>query len=374
MPEDRNIAGKVTKAYTNKDLKFPAPPQDQVKDTAFWSPSDPEWAGYDPSATYGPEQSADDILAEAKATYSSPRSAALSNMARGLTDMPERAAALSQDRVRMPTPRQITETIATPAPYLGGAALATGMTGIGAGATPVLGGAAGMFAAPDVLRRMIMPEEDESRGMAAAEGGLYATGLAPVRAGLRSLFKPIGQALSKVDDAGRAFFGQSAPAVDDGAELVKDVVGTARDYMGKGMSRGQAGQRAGWPLGKSTSTDISGGPVQGPMPLRNLMRETEYGASRTAGVGAAERELSDASNLRGAWGGDRTVGPTRPSVDVFGPADDLDSLGGVPSPLGPSPQYPNPAGAAEALRSLRDPSLSARRMQELLERFGGAGR
>ena len=98
---------------------------------------------------------------------------------------------------------------------LGVASAATGLTGIGAPLSLPLGAAGALFAAPDLLRRLTMPEEDESRGWAVAEGGLQALPVAgSALRGLRSL----GQ--------GAATAKNVMPTLDDvvrGADMFNDV-------------------------------------------------------------------------------------------------------------------------------------------------------
>lgn len=122
-----------------------------------------------PGGVYQPDEvSADQLLAEAYESLGRADELGQQTGSRSLASLPGRAADLSVDRQR-PSLRALTESIATPAPYLAGASLLPGVQPAGA--------AAALLSAPDIVRRLIAPEEDESRLGGAVEGALY--GAAP---------------------------------------------------------------------------------------------------------------------------------------------------------------------------------------------------
>lgn len=150
-----------------------------------------------------------------------------------------RADALSAetglDRPRVPKPaprskgtlRGITEAMAAPAVPLGALSLASLATGPGAALSIPLGAAGAMFAAPDILRRFVAPEEDEGRIGAGIEGGLSMLPVAgPVLRGIRS-------------------FGHGARAVSKAGPSLDDVVRGADMYADAGSRAGGLAARTG---------------------------------------------------------------------------------------------------------------------------------
>lgn len=144
-----------------------------------------------PYVDEGPQQTTDDLLNDARsalmranlfeAIQGGPEAM------QGVANLGDNMDALVESNARRnkPTLRSLTEFIRKPVAPLGAAALATGVTGIGAPATPFLAGAADLFAAPDVVRRLVAPDPDESRGWAAGEGLLMGLGARSAIKGLR---------------------------------------------------------------------------------------------------------------------------------------------------------------------------------------------
>jgi len=119
------------------------------------------------------------------------------------------------------------ETIAGPAMF--GAMVPSPASPFLAGGSAALFGAAG-------LRKLLAPEEDESRLGGAVDVGL-------------STLPYLRQAAGLVK-GGRA----AASAVETGnPEMVGNIVSRARTLMGGGETRGRSAQQAGWPLGKSSA-------------------------------------------------------------------------------------------------------------------------
>lgn len=158
---------------------------------------------YDPFANGGRGGYVADPLDEARATLG--RADAFSrsigsDLDTGSSlDIPEPASTPQRGGLR-----RLTEAIATPSIPLGVGALATGLTGIGAPLAAPLAGLSALSAAPDVLRRLISPEEDESRGGAALEAGLYVLPAAgPALRGLRSASTTAKSVMPTLDDVVR---------------------------------------------------------------------------------------------------------------------------------------------------------------------------
>lgn len=161
--------------------------------------------------------------------------------------------------------RDFTQALAKPAPALATA----GLIGAFTPAAPLAAGMMGAseaLAAPDILRRLIAPGRHESRGGAALEAGAYAMG--PALKGLKGLGKSdvTARFVAEMDAAAEAKAAQEA-------NTVRETVNTARDYRRAGATTEEAGQRAGWPLGKSEQTAVvnHAAPGYAPDPISEIM-------------------------------------------------------------------------------------------------------
>lgn len=144
----------------------------------------------------------------------------------GVASLPDQLAALS--RPSHGVARQLTDALTQISqPAMLASLVPSPIQPVAAGITAGTLGLSG-------LRKLLMPEEDESRVGGAIEAGL---GLLP---GLGTLRK-----LHKARLASRQ--------VDPEAAVVRETVKSARAFQQGGASRAQAAQRAGWPLGKSRS-------------------------------------------------------------------------------------------------------------------------
>ena len=181
-----------TRSYSNRDLnrfRREAPEFDPVVETyppEFSSaqnlqPGDP---GFDWS-TYDEFRAGNDPLAEAQRSLTRANQLATETGSADIAAIPVDLNKIVQaHRQERPSLRALTEGIATPAPWLLGAAIPASLTGVGGAALGVAGTA---LAAPDILRRAIYPESDESRLGAIAEGATYTGGPAAVSAGSKAL-------------------------------------------------------------------------------------------------------------------------------------------------------------------------------------------
>lgn len=143
---------------------------------------------------FAEERGAGEILAEAQRTLADldavPSSAGLD-----ANDLQARAAALS-DRQHRPSLRSLTEFVAKPStPLLVGGMVAPPLAALGTAT-----------AAPDILRRLIAPDPDESRTGAAVEGAVFAgapfagRALSAVGAGLKGGVRAGKRAAAGVDE------------------------------------------------------------------------------------------------------------------------------------------------------------------------------
>lgn len=182
----------ATPSYTNADLRrFERKPLGVTIEREPYVNNDPD---------------IDELLRQAYSTLGRASRLSEETGAPGISTLDERAQAL-QPVGRRGSLRGLTEAIATPAPWLGGAALGATVVPGAQPAAPILGALSTLSAAPDVLRRIISPEEDESRGLAAAEGGLYALGAKPLLRGAKTAaryFKPVEIVEEAAEAAGAA--------------------------------------------------------------------------------------------------------------------------------------------------------------------------
>ena len=167
----------------------------------------------------------------------------------GVASLDDRATALS--RPTRGFPRQITdalEQMATP--------LALGSLIPSPVQPAAVGLAAGAYGLAG-LRKLLMPEADESRVGGALEAGLSAL------PAVGSLAR--GRHLKRLREA-----------IDPEAAVVRETVNTARQYLGEGATRRQAAQRAGWPLGQSTASTAPP-TVATPSPSRRALEQVTEG-------------------------------------------------------------------------------------------------
>ena len=150
----------------------------------------------DPRATTTPdftdEPSADQLLAEARGSLGRADTLGRENDTRSLSSIPGRLASLSMKDQRPSLLRQGTDFLDSAAGVTGLAALPTALV---PGAQPLAAGLAtlgGALGLPGAARRMIAPDEDESRLGGATQAALSTLGFGPVRSaigrGARSLF------------------------------------------------------------------------------------------------------------------------------------------------------------------------------------------
>lgn len=388
-------------SYTNKDLRFPAPAKDQVRDVAFWAPDDVKWLGRGKTATVEPDYEGDP-LAEAKQSLEEAERFGAETGSAGISTLPERAAALGESNK----------------PSLTGAMQAAGLplllgSSLTGPAAPLALGAGTALAVPELLRQLIAPEEGESRAGAAGMGALYALPYAGRAVqGLRALrgrqtaqkvYQTAREAFesgaTKTPRAGTPFegdrtwlwknepqtgtrWGQQPTKFGLGREVPYQVPGGATDpnqvlaiaqqvatetgvdintvlkgyFRSGGTEPGRKEALTALLRSKRTTPSHSGGGLED---LRQSVRKYTTQKEQLA------QDLQDASNLRGPWGGDRTTGswPIEPGQGGLADA----AAGSIP----PVPYMP-PPGATAGLRSLREPSST--RMEELLRRFGGRSR
>ena len=158
-------------------------------------------------------------------------------------------------------------------------------------ASPALATLSALMAAPDVVRRLIAPEEDESRTGAVIEGGLQAF--------------PIGQGIRqarKLSQASKAY--EAAAPVRGAVEYAGERAGA---HQAAGLSRKQAMKKAsieaGWPLGKSKASIIRHLPQIPEERALNIRRppSAPYAPSETMQQ-ASRHEIEDQIRKRELYG------------------------------------------------------------------------
>lgn len=219
---------------------------------------------------YQPESpSYEDVMGPARETLRSLAAIPNGDWANG---MEERAAGLSEGR--RPDLRSLTEFVAAPAPYTAGASMIPGLG-------PVMGATTAALSAPDILRRLISPEEDESRGWAAAEGAAYAAApllVKGVGAGVRGAKRAIGGAASSVDDFMTNRVYEATQAAERApAEAARDTIGMMRKATAGGRSRAQAQQS----MGYQGSTEIPYASQQTAVPVNQVVQTAREIAAET---------------------------------------------------------------------------------------------
>lgn len=166
-------------------------------------------------------------------------------------------------------------------------------------------------------------------------------------------------------------------ALDPEADTVRETVKTARDLKGKGMSSGQAAQRAGWPLGESEEIPYragSGADIEG-------ARGPEQAAANKA-----VRELAELTKGDGAWASDTSAQPTPKlsPIESFYGSDPQAKVGGEGRMTGQFEEgegglsslvgaETRPLSPLDELSRLSGRGVNPARMQELLRKFGGVG-
>lgn len=243
-----------------------------------------------------------DVVGEAKGSLSRANQLSQETDSGRLANIPASLAALRRpDDTRGPV-RRITEPLAEG----GNAAM---LAGLPAGAVnPVIGGgmmaAGGLATLPDYLRKMIAPEGDEERP-GVVESGMAGLAMLPMAGSVRGL-----RALSA-----------AGPELEPGAELAREVVNTAKGYRAEGQSMRQAGQRAGFPLGKSAEVpyrEMAEQPIQpGQLfPYQSEHMQSLRGLPQQGPQSFADAVRSESSRVKspfeqmaseGAFGGDRTL-------------------------------------------------------------------
>lgn len=274
--------------YNNASLRKLIAPEDEVKDVSYWHGDEPDFAGRGKAtdSMQGPDLSADDLLASAHGTLDSANQLGAATHSADIASIPERMDSLASTVGSRPSLRQLTSSLSAAGLPLMLGSFATGP------AAPVALTGGSLMTAPDIMRRLISPDADESRLGAVVEGGLTAL---PGVLGLRSMAKAEAAA-------------QAAEAASPAAG-VRNTVETARDYLTKGATRGQAAQRAGWPLGMSADVPIADTEKTLDYPgMKKLFPYQQEDLSAGRATRQMTQDVSDASNLRGKWGGDRSTG------------------------------------------------------------------
>ena len=246
----------------------------------------------DPRATATPgftdEPSADQLLAEARGSLGRADALGRENDTRSLLSIPGRLASLSLRNERPSMLRQGTDVLDTAAGVTGTAALplafTPGMQPLAAG----LGAAAGVLGLPGAARRMIAPDEDESRLSGAAQAALTSLGFGPVRSaigrGARSLFGLKGAAAPTTALARRPPLG----------EIVEDIPPQGGPFAQGPSSLGTPAQ-----LGPASPNRLlpPAGPIQAPPPpaVRGLL-----------GAGTPEPPVPSGPVAPATWAGARS--------------------------------------------------------------------
>ncbi len=292
MPFPTQYQKSGSQSYSNADLK------DRQKLGITTVPNEAQNVDYqDP---YANEPSVDEILAGAKDFLGRP------DVTNGM--MPSHAPQGSTGANIPVSLRSLTD-----AARVGGSLGLEGVESSPTASWPVKGAAMlGKYAVPTYavplalsgLQQLIAPEADQSRISGAIDtamggGAAFATG----KAALGALRRPL------IDEA-----------LDPAAESVRETVNTARNYLQKGqadayersgnlvgtdITRAQASQRAGWPLGESEATTIRQKPqVPENRPL-NVKRPASLDALQ-AELPQAEAPVAEAPAPKLARGGTRT--------------------------------------------------------------------
>jgi hypothetical protein len=235
----------------------------------------------------------------------------------------------------------------------------------------VAGPATAALAGPDILRRLIAPEEDESRGGAALEGGLYAA--APfagraIGAGARGVRRGLGAA-DEFFTGSRAAAQQAtrsgsnyAAARAAGREPAMRMGPRSAETLSTQQTAVDPNQvlRVAREVSEETGVPIeivlkgytrSGGVEPGRMDaLTRLLRSGERAPAPRAASSATFQRMQ----REGAFAGERTTGPF---AEGPGGLSDLAAGRIKPHPLPASQRYPSEVD--DLVRGLDEPNLPA---------------
>lgn len=210
--------------------------------------SDFDWSQYDKY------KKANDPLGEAKVALARAQKLSDNTDAPNLGGLRDRMNDLSEEsRNAQPYSgrewaRGLTEGTDSAAGLMGLAAMAP------TPASPLLATASGALMMPGAARRMIMPEEDESRTEGAIQAALGSLGFGAVRGAAGGAIKGVSK---KAKSSLSALKHYIAPGEDAGVTATREAVDMARSLKDIGYEPRTAGKIAGWPLGKSKATNIS---------------------------------------------------------------------------------------------------------------------
>ena len=266
--------------YTNRDLaRF------QRKPLGIRVEEDPRAVA---TPDFTDEPSADQLLAEARGSLGRADTLGRENDTRSLLSIPGRLASLSLRDQRPSLLRQGTDVLDTAAGVTGLAALPTALV---PGAQPLAAGLAtlgGALGLPGAARRMIAPDEDESRLGGAAQAALTSLGFGPVRSAIgrsaRSLFGLKGAAAPTTALARRPPLG----------EIVEDIPPQGGPFAQSPSSLGTPAQ-----LGPASPNRLlpPAGSIQAPPPpaVRGLL-----------GAGTPEPPVPSGPVAPATWAGARS--------------------------------------------------------------------